>query len=378
MERRPSQEGPRPRPGIEQISPYIGGEADADAQRVYQLAANEGALGPSPKAMEAYQDLAASLHRYPEGGSTKLRQALAERWNLNADRIVCGAGSDELISLLIQAYADEGDEVLHTEHGFLMYRLSSLAAGATPVAVPEKNRRADVNAILSAVTDRTRLVFLANPNNPTGTYLSAAELTQLHAELPPSILLVVDAAYAEYVEEPDYPDTAAMVEMADNVVMLRTFSKIFALPALRVGWAYCPPNIADTLNRVRGPFNVSAAGQAVAIAALEDREFFDKSVALNRQSRDRLTQNLRGLGLSVGPSAGNFVLVDFASAEGASADDALAFLKRRGVLVRAMGGYGLGTCLRITVGTGEDVAAVTDGLAAYCADLDKQPQPTRA
>ncbi len=359
-------EGPQPRPGIDQIAPYVGGEAHAEASRVFRLASNEGALGPSPKAMEAYGTLSGDLHRYPDGGSLALRKALAERWSLEADRIVCGAGSDELISLLVNAYAGAGDEVIHSAHGFLMYRLSTLAAGATPVSVPEKHRTADVDAILEAVTDKTRLVFLANPNNPTGTYLSDAEVERLHAGLPENVLLVIDAAYAEYAEVPDYPDAATMVERSGNVVMLRTFSKIFALASLRLGWAYCPPAVADTLNRVRGPFNVNAPAQAAGIEALADTDFLEKSIELNRQWRAVLTQNLRGLGLDVGESIGNFILVDFAGIPGLSAAAALDFLKARGVLVRGMAGYGLADCLRITVGLDEDVAAVTDGLRAYC------------
>lgn len=357
---------PQPRQGIEKIAPYIGGESKAQADRVFRLASNEGALGPSPKAMEAYKALAADLHRYPDGSATALRQALAERWSLEFDQIVCGAGSDELIGLLVKAYAGPGDEVLYSEHGFLMYRLSALAAGAEPVSVPEKNRTADVDAILAAVTERTRLVFLANPNNPTGTYVNSEALARLHAGLPPDVVLVVDAAYAEYAgEAADYADGAELVARSGNVVMLRTFSKIFALAALRLGWAYCPPAIADTLNRVRGPFNVSAAAQAAGIAALADEEFLQDSIDLNRQWRAVLTQNLRGMGFEVGNSLANFILVDFVGRPDKPAAAALDFLKARGVLVRAMGGYGLPDCLRIGIGTAEDVAAVTDGLRAF-------------
>lgn len=359
-------DGPKPRPGIDLIAPYVGGESRAETARVYRLASNEGALGPSPKAAEAYRALADDLHRYPDGGSGGLREALADRWSLDVDRIVCGAGSDELISLLVSAYAGPGDEVIHSAHGFMMYRLSALGAGATPISVPEKNRTTDVDAILAAVTDNTRLVLLANPNNPTGTYLTADEVEKLIAGLPPQVLLVIDGAYAEYVEVPDYPDAAALVERHENVVMLRTFSKIFALAALRLGWAYCPPAIADTLNRVRGPFNVNAPAQAAGIESLHDTDFLKKSIDLNRQWRAVLTQNLRGLGLGVADSIGNFILVDFADLEGISAAGALEYLKSRGVLVRGMAGYGLPDCLRISIGLDEDVAAVTDGLKAYC------------
>ncbi len=355
--------GPTPRPGILDIAAYVGGEA----QGSIRLASNEGALGPSPRAMEAYGRLAGSIHRYPDGGSSELRQALAQRFNLPADRLVCGSGSDELIGLLTRSYVGPGDEVLYSAHGFLMYPISAKACGATPVAAPEKDLKADVDALLAHVTPRTRMVFLANPNNPTGTYLTAAELARLHAGLPSDVVLVIDAAYAEYVDAPDYSSGVELVEKFPNVVMTRTFSKIFALGALRLGWAYCPPGIADVLNRVRGPFNVSAAAQAAGVAALADTDFLERSRAHNTQWRAWFCQAVRDLGLTVHDSVTNFVLVDFAG-QTPGKDDAEAarqYLKARGILVRQMGAYGLPTCLRVTIGTGDEMRTVTDTLKAF-------------
>ena len=357
--------GPTPRPGILDIRPYVGGESKAEAEQVMRLAANEGALGPSPKAMAAFRKLSTELHRYPDGGSTELRTALARHHGLDVDRIVCGAGSDELISLLAKAYAGPGDEVLHSAHGFLMYALAAKAAGATPVAAPETGLKADVDALLSRVNAKTRIVFIANPNNPTGSYLTVEEVERLHAGLPDSTLLVLDAAYSEYVLLNDYSAGSELVDRAPNVVMTRTFSKIFGLGALRLGWAYCPAAVADVLNRVRGPFNVNAAALAAGLAALEDTSFMDAARAHNDIWRPWTTDRLIELGLTVHPSVGNFVLADFAGIKGKEAEEARQFLKERGVLIRQMGAYGLPTCLRITIGTEAEMRALVDALSAY-------------
>jgi histidinol-phosphate aminotransferase len=250
---------PVPGPGILDISPYVGGESQADGvARPIRLASNESALGPSPKAVAAYKALAGEIHRYPDGGAHGLREALGRHHGLDPARIVCGAGSDELIALLLRGYAGPGAEVLYSRHGFLMYPIGAMAVGATPIAVPERALTADVDGFLARITERTRIVFIANPNNPTGTYLSADEMARLHAGLPPNVVLAIDAAYAEFVNRNDYEPGIALVNRAANVVMLRTFSKIYALAGLRLGWAYCPPAIADVLNRIRGPFNVAA------------------------------------------------------------------------------------------------------------------------
>jgi len=355
----------KPRPGILEIAPYIGGESKvAGVARVIRLASNESALGPSPRAVEAYRALAGEIYRYPDGSSADLRRALARHHGLDMSRIVCGTGSDELISLLARAYSGPGDEVIYSRHGFLMYPIAARSSGAVPVAVPEKNLTADVDAILERVTPRTRIVYLANPNNPTGTFLPREELKRLKAGLPASTLLVVDAAYAEFVTRNDYEPGIELVEAAENVVMLRTFSKIYALAGLRVGWAYCSAEIADVLNRVRGVFNINLAAQGATIAALDDIAALDRARTHNDIWRPWLERELRALGLDVTPSVANFVLVQFPAAP-RDADAAFAFLQSRGILVRKMGAYGLPGHLRITVGTEDEMRAVTAAMAEF-------------
>ncbi len=358
---------PMPRPGILDISPYVGGESKAEgAARVIRLASNESALGPSPRAVEAYRAQAHELHRYPDGGSTALREAVARRYGLDARRIVCGTGSDELISLLARAYAGPGDEVVYSRHGFLMYPIAAQSVGASPVAVPERDLTADVDAMLARVTPCTRLVYLANPNNPTGTCLPREEVNRLHAGLPRSTLLVLDAAYAEFVTRNDYEPGIELAERSDNVVMLRTFSKIYALAALRIGWAYAPAGIVDVLNRVRGVFNVNLPAQAAAVAALEDVAAVDRARAHNDRWRPWLERELGALGLEVTPAVANFVLVRF-GARPKDANAAFAFLQSRGILTRKMVAYGLPEHIRITVGLEEEMRAVVAALADFLA-----------
>ncbi|TAD90445.1 MAG: histidinol-phosphate transaminase [Alphaproteobacteria bacterium] len=359
---------PAPKPGILEIAAYVGGKSKAaPGVTPIKLSSNEGALGPSPKAMAAFTAAAPDLHRYPDGGAIALRAAIARRYGLEADRIVCGAGSDELIALLTKAYAGPGDEVLYSQHGFLMYPIAAKSVGATPIAVPEQNLTADIDGLLAAVTPNTRILFLANPNNPTGTLLPAEAVRRLHAGLPASVLLVLDAAYAEYVDRNDYDPGIGLVQAADNVVMLRTFSKIYALAALRLGWAYCPPAIADVLNRLRGPFNTGLAAQAAGVAAMEDQAFVDAVKAHNDIWRPWLAQELAAAGLSVVPSVANFLLVRFPGGAAAAAA-CYRFLEARGLIVREMGGYGLGDCLRITVGTEAECRAVAAGITAFCTE----------
>ncbi len=355
---------PTPRPGIMDIAPYVGGSHGVEGvDRVIVLSANENPLGPSPKAKEAYAAMADALHRYPDGGAVALREAIGKRFGLDPKRIVCGAGSDELISLLINAYAGPGDEVLYSQHGFLMYAISARAAGATPVAAPEKNLTADVDALLALVTQNTRMLFLANPNNPTGTFLPASDLHRLRDGLRDDVLLAIDAAYAEYVGAEDYEAGAELVESCDNVVMLRTFSKIFGLASQRLGWAYGPAAIIDVLNRVRGPFNISASAQAAGIAAVEDVEHFEASRVHNGRWMVWLTQQLGMLGVEAPPSAGNFILARFPDKAGA--DAAYAHLLSRGIITRLMGGYGLHESIRITVGLEDENRALIDALAEH-------------
>ena len=359
---------PVPGPGILDIATYVGGDAKLEGfERPIRLASNESALGPSPKAVAAYRALAGEIHRYPDGSADELRHALGEHYGLDPARIVCGSGSDELIGLLQRAYAGLGTEVLYSRHGFLMYPIGAQAVGATPVAAPERDLTADVDAILARVTPRTRLVFIANPNNPTGTYLSMSEMARLHAGLPSNVVLAIDAAYAEFVNRNDYEPGIKLVDAAENVVMLRTFSKIFALAGLRLGWGYFPPAIADVLNRIRGPFNVGAAALAAGVAALNDTESLQKARAHNDRWQPWLNERLAALGLSPTPSVGNFVLPRFAESGKHSAAAAFAFLQSRGILTRKMGGYGLPNHIRITVGLAEENEKVAATLAEFMA-----------
>jgi histidinol-phosphate aminotransferase len=364
---------PVPGPGILDIAPYVGGDATAPGvARPIRLASNESALGPSPKAVAAYRALAPEIHRYPDGSAAELRAALGRHHEIDPDRIVCGAGSDELIGLLLRAYAGPdgksvGAEVLYSRHGFLMYPIGAQAVGATPIAVPERNLTADVDGFLARVTERTRIVFIANPNNPTGTYLSAGEMARLHKGLPGHVVLAIDAAYAEFVNRNDYDPGTALVSRADNVVMLRTFSKVYALAGLRLGWAYCPPAIADVLNRIRGPFNVSAPALAAGVAAVEDVAALERARAHNQRWLAWFSERLTALGLPLTPAVGNFVLPRFPDDPRHNADAAYAFLQARGILTRQMGGYGLPQHLRITIGTGEEMETVAAALAEFMA-----------
>lgn len=358
---------PRPRPGILEIAPYVGGKAKVASDKpIAKLSSNESPLGPSPRAVAAYRELAGELHRYPDGNCTALRQAIGRRHNLDPERIVCGAGSDELIALLIKAYAGPGDEVLYSAHGFLMYRLSALAAGAHPVTAPERDLKADVEALLAAVTSRTRLVFIANPNNPTGSYLTADELRRLHAGLPEDVVLVVDAAYAEYASAADYASGLELAREAPNVVMTRTFSKLHGLAALRVGWMTAAPAIVDVVNRSRGPFNVGTPAQAAAVAALEDVEHQERARRHNEVWLPWLGQQIAALGLTVWPSIGNFLLIGFPAEDPErGAEAANAHLEREGIIPRAMASYGLPHALRVSVGLEEENRRLVAALGAF-------------
>lgn len=357
---------PQPLSGLLDIQPYAGGESEiTGVDRVIRLASNEGALGPSPKAVAAVRRVAGGMHRYADGDCTELRAAIAKQYGLEMERIVCGSGSDELIYHLCRGYAGPGDEVLYSAHGFAMYPIYTKAAGATAVAAPERDITADVDALLARVTDRSKLLFIANPNNPTGTYLTRDELARLRQGLPSHILMVVDSAYAEYVSRHDYAGGEELVRGGDNVVMLRTFSKIYGLGGIRLGWSYCPLAVADIINRVRSPFNVSATAQAAGLAAVQDTEFVAKSRAHNHTWLAWLTEQLRAIGLAVPDSFGNFVLVRFPQTAGGDAEAADAHLKSRGIIVRRMAGYGLPDALRITIGLEDEMRAVVDTLREF-------------
>jgi len=357
---------PTPKPGILDIAPYVGGRHQVHGvENPIKLSSNESALGASPKAIEAYREVAGSFDVYPEGSAKILREAIAGHFGLDQDRIVCGNGSDELLTMLANSYLRAGDELMFSEHGFLVYKIAALANSATPVIVPEKNRKADVDGMLARVTPRTRLVYLANPNNPTGSYLPYDEVKRLHAGLPSTTVLVIDAAYAEYVRKNDYEAGIELVSTSNNVVMTRTFSKIYGLAGLRVGWAYCPAHIADALNRVRGPFNVSVPAQHAAAAALRDRAHLDANFAHNSKWRDWLTTEIRKLGFDVDDSVGNFILIHFGKKKGKTAQDADNFLAARGLILRGVAAYGLPDALRLTVGPADANRAVVDALAEF-------------
>lgn len=365
---RPS--APQPRASVMQIHAYTPGESEVSgANRIIKLSANEGAFGPPPSAQAAYLKVAAEMHRYPDGASIALRRAIGARFGLDPERIVCGTGSDELIQHLCHIYAGPVDgiqaDILMSAHGFSMYEISGTYAGAHVIKVPEQNLTADVDALIAAVTPNTRIVFLANPNNPTGSLLPQAEVERLRKGLPADVLLVLDAAYAEYVDDPEYDPGVKLVDAGENTVMLRTFSKVFGMGGMRVGWGYAPPAIIDAINRVRGVFNVNIAAQAAAVAALAEPGWVEASVAHNTKWRSWLMAALEQVGIKCWPSVGNFFLADFGSK--AQADAANAHLKSRGIIIRAMGGYGLAQTLRITVGSEEDCRAVAAALADFMA-----------
>lgn len=360
---------PEPKPGVMDIAAYVPGKDGAPgAKKVYKLSSNETPLGASPAALDAYRGLSEKLEFYPDGAATALREAIAEVHGLNPANILCSNGSDELLGLLAQTYLKAGDEGIFTEHGFLVYKIQIMAAGATPVVVKEEDERADVDAILAAVTERTRIVFLANPNNPTGTYLPFEEVRRLQAGLPGDVLLVLDAAYAEYVRRNDYESGLELVSSSQNVVMTRTFSKIYGLAGLRIGWMYAPAHVIDAVNRVRGPFNVNAAAIAAGAAAIRDRAHVENAVAFNEKWLPWLTDELTTLGLRVTPSIGNFVLIHFPGTDGKTADAADAYLTARGYVLRRVAAYGFPNALRMSIGAEEAnrgvVAALSDFLKA--------------
>jgi len=347
-------ERPKPRPGVLKIQAYVPGKSSAPGvAKIFKLSSNETPLGASPKAIAAYGAIGKHLEDYPDGASTELREAIGRAYGLDPGRIVCGAGSDDLLNLLARAYLQDGDEAIHTTHGFLVYPIATLGAGATPVVAEEREYTANVDAILAKVSPRTRMVFLANPNNPTGTYIPFDEVKRLHAGLPKHVLLVVDAAYAEYVRRNDYESGIELVATSENVVMTRTFSKIYGLAGLRLGWLYAPAHVADALNRIRGPFNVGAPSIAAGVAAIADAAHVEHARQHNEKWLAWTTEEIRKLGLIVTPSVGNFILIHFPETKGKTAAEADALLTSRGIVMRAVRAYGLPNALRMTIGTEE-------------------------
>lgn len=366
MTKVPDQARPQPRAGIMDIEAYVPGKSAAPAgvAKVHKLSSNENPLGASPKAIEAVREIAGRLEIYPDGSAARLREALGEVHGLNPANIVCSNGSDEILGLLAQTYLSPGDEAIFTEHAFMVYKIYIQSAGARPVEVRETGERADVDAILAAVTPRTRIVFLANPNNPTGTYLPFEEVRRLHAGLPRTVLLVLDAAYAEYVRRNDYEAGVELVSTSQNVVMTRTFSKI-GLGGVRLGWMYAPAHVVDAINRIRGPFNVNAAAIEAGIAAVRDRAHVERSVAHNETWLRWLTDEFTALGLRVTPSVGNFILVHFPDDAMRSAGAADDYLTARGYILRRVAGYGFPNALRMTVGTEEANRGVVAALSEF-------------
>ena len=362
---------PVPNPGILDIELYVPGENSvAGGVKPIKLSSNETPLGASPHALAAYRDAAAALERYPDGGAGVLRGAIGGRYGLDPARIVCGAGSDELLTMLAHAYLGPGDEAIYTEHGFLVYRIAILANGATPVIAPERDLRTDVDAILAKVTVKTKMVFLANPNNPTGTYIPSSEVRRLRERLPGNVLLVLDAAYAEYVRANDFEAGIELVATTDNTVMTRTFSKIYGLASLRLGWVYGPAAVIDVLNRLRGPFNISGPGIAAGAAAMADTAHIATAVAHNDRWLPWVTTELTSLGLKVTPSVANFLLMHFPKEGALTAAKADAFLKERGIILRRVVSYGLPDALRMTIGSESENRAVVAALVEF---LCKKP-----
>src|ERR1700754_3971360 len=360
---------PVPNPGILDIAPYTPGKSRErePGRKVFKLSANETPFGPSPKAIEAFKAAADHLEDYPEGTSRVLREAIGRAFGLDPDRIICGAGSDEILNLLAHTYLGHGDEAISTAHGFLVYPIATMANGGVNVVAPETDLTADVDAILKLVSPRTKLVWLANPNNPTGTYIPFDEVKRLRAGLPGHVLLVLDAAYADYVSRNDYELGLELVATTENTVMTHTFSKIHGLAALRVGWMFGCPHIVDAVNRIRGPFNVSTPAMLAAVAAIEDTAHVQMSKAFTEQWRGWLTEEIGKLGLKVTPSVANFVLIHFPTDKGRTADEADAYLTKRGLVLRGLKNYKLPHALRMTIGTEEANRLVVDGLRDFMA-----------
>jgi histidinol-phosphate aminotransferase len=359
--------GLEPRPGVLRLAPYVQGQSQlAGVEQPIKLSSNESSQGPSPVAIEAYREQAEHLNRYPDGNQSALREAIGAAHDLDPGRILCGNGSDELIQLMARAYVGSGHEALLSENGFVMSNIHCTAQGADLVIAPERDYRVDVDAMLARVTERTRFCTIANPNNPTGTYINGEELRRLHAGLPENCLFLVDDAYAEYVTASDYSDGAALVDEFDNVVMTRTFSKIYGLPSLRIGWAYCSQSVFDLVQRIRTPFNTNGPALAAAAAAVADSAWIDSIRTHNAGWRERISAELRTLGIEVIPSQANFYLLRFASESGKSGSAAAAFLQSRGIIPRPAGGSD--QFLRITIGLDVENEAVLHALADYMAD----------
>ncbi len=358
----------KPNPGIIDIAPYVGGESKAPgASRVIKLSSNENPFGTSPKALEALTH-DQHLEKYPDGNSTELREAIAAKFGLESNRLICGCGADEIIGLLCKAYLQPGDNVVYANHAFLMYGIYARTCGADVIEVAEKNLVPDLEAMLAAITPKTKIVFLTNPNNPTGSFNTPADIKSFREKLPAHVILVIDDAYAEYAQaSTGYENGFALAKGRDDIVVLRTFSKIYGMAGLRLGYGYCPEEITPILNRVRGPFNVSVSAQVAGIAALGDDAFIERSVVHNTQWRAWTEKQLSGNRLKVWPSAANFLLISFESPE--IAESCRLSLKSKGILVRQMGAYKLPESLRISIGSGEEMELAVSAIQGYISSL---------
>ena len=354
----------QPKKGIFEISKYRGGKGTSTNNGV-KLSSNESAIGPSEKAVKAFIESGNSLSVYPDGNSTLLKQKISEKYGLRVNNIFCGAGSDEILNLIGNAYLDPGDEVIYSEHAFLLYRIITLANNAKPIIAPEIGLKASVNNIINAVTSKTKIIFIANPNNPTGSYLNRDELYELRNKIPDGVLLVVDGAYAEYVQETDYCDGLDLISEDANTVMTRTFSKVYGLASLRIGWAYCPTFIIDTLNKIRGPFNLSTASIYAGAAALDDTEHVRKSIALNIEEKNYLYKKYSELGVKVISGVANFLLLDFTNIDNLNCKDLNNYLSDENIFLRDVSDYGLSRHLRISIGNKEQNRIALKKIAEY-------------
>ncbi len=358
-----------PKPGILEIETYVPGRSQAaGATRVFKLSSNESPFGPSRGAIKAYEEAKGLLGVYPEGTAQILRDAIASHFGLSAERIVCGNGSDEILTLLANCYLRPGEEALFSAHSFSLYKIATLANSGIPVEIPTRELRFDVDAAIARISAKTRLIYIANPNNPTANYIPSSELRRLHNAMPDSAVLVIDAAYAEYVRRNDYEAGIELAGASENVVMTRTFSKVYGLAGIRVGWGYCPQSIAAVLNRARAPFNVNISAQKAAVAALGDRNHIERSLQHNDDWRTRLIEEIRAAGYDVDDSVANFVLIHFSGIPGRNSADADRFLMERGIILRSCASYGLPQCLRLTVGSEEANLAAIAALREF-ADL---------
>jgi histidinol-phosphate aminotransferase len=346
---------------IASLSPYVPGKPIEELQRelgltrVIKLASNENPIGPSPKALAVLNEGALTLHRYPDGGAFRLREALADRWKVTLDQIILGNGSDEILGMLARTFLAPGDEAVMADHTFVIYKMEVTAAHGEAVAVPLKQWRHDLAAMADAITPRTRLLFVCNPNNPTGTMVSIGEVEQLMARVPEHVVVVFDEAYFEYVRSAEFPDSMAYVKQGRNVIVLRTFSKIYGLAGLRIGYGVTTPEITNLLNRVRPPFNANSIAQRAALAALSDDEHVAKSRAVNQAGMEQVVKGLQALGFTPIPSEANFVYLDVGR-DGRQVFDALL---RQGIIIRHIEGH----MVRVTIGQMEENQAFLTALA---------------